>query len=90
MASWKNEEEMREWVRRARRGDPAAREELILGNLGLVRSVVKKLASSLSHDEEDLIQYGIIGLIRAVDGFDPDRGTKFSTYAVPFIGGAIL
>lgn len=62
------------------------REELILANTGLVRLVVKEHRQRwFSVPYEDLIQIGTIGLIRAVDNFDPNIGTEFSTYAWPVI-----
>jgi len=68
------------------------RREMIEENIPLVKYVVGRMAVSLPDhmDEEDLINYGIIGLIKAVDRFDPQRGYKFSTYAVHRIKGSII
>lgn len=69
-------------------GDKLAREEYIKGNLRLVLSVMKRFDSS-NENADDLFQIGCVGLVKAVDNFDPDRQVKFSTYAVPMIIGEI-
>ena len=69
-------------------GDPAAREQLVLMHDRLVRFLARKFADR-GEPLNDLIQVGYIGLINAVDRFDPERGTKFSTYATPTIIGEI-
>lgn len=61
-------------------GDPSAREKLIQHNLRLVAHIVKKYYS-LPCDQDDLISIGTIGLMKAVDTFDPSRRARFSTYA---------
>ncbi|HEY9745348.1 MAG TPA: FliA/WhiG family RNA polymerase sigma factor [Oculatellaceae cyanobacterium] len=68
------------------------REQLILKYLHLVRYVVSRLPITLpmSIASEDLISYGTMGLMEAVERFDPDRGLKFETYAVTRIRGAII
>src|SRR5919205_1459531 len=74
--------------RRARAGDQRARNELVKRNLRLVVSVAKRYRGmGLSFD--DLIQEGNLGLMRAVEKFDPDRGFKFSTYATWWIRQAV-
>lgn len=73
---------------RARGGDARAREEAVAANLNLVRHVVKRFRG-LGVEEEDLFQIGCLGLVKAVDRFDPAVGTRFSTYAVPVILGEI-
>jgi RNA polymerase sigma-B factor len=68
--------------------EPPSREQLIERHMPLARS----LAHRYRHAVEplaDLEQVAYLALVKAVDGFDPDRGTAFSTYAVPFIVGAI-
>lgn len=71
--------------RLARGGDKKAREKLIAGNAGFAYKVAKKYAllnRRWRHvDEEDILQASLIGLIEAVDRFDPDRGNRFTTYA---------
>ena len=56
---------------------------------GLVKSVALRLARVYGEDPEDLIQIGYIGLMKALQRFEPERGLKFSTYAVPMITGEI-
>ena len=82
------EKEKEELFRRIRQGDKLAREEYIKGNLRLVLSVMKRFDSS-NENADDLFQIGCVGLVKAVDNFDPDRQVKFSTYAVPKIAGEI-
>lgn len=66
----------------------ALREEIISANEGLVRALARKF-SQRGEPMEDLIQIGMIGLINAVDGFDPSRGNRFTTFAHPTILGEI-
>ena len=68
--------------------DQGAREELITRYLPLVRGLARRFASC-GQPVEDLIQVGSIGLIKAIDRFDPDRGVELSTYATPTIMGEI-
>jgi RNA polymerase sigma-B factor len=68
--------------------DQAAREELITRYLPLVKSLARRFASR-GQAVEDLIQVGSIGLIKAIDRFDLDRGVELSTYATPTILGEI-
>ena len=82
------EDEKEELFRRIQAGDEAAREEYIRGNLRLVLSVIRRFDSS-NENADDLFQIGCVGLMKAVDNFDPSRLVKFSTYAVPMIIGEI-
>jgi RNA polymerase sigma factor for flagellar operon FliA len=68
------------------------REEIVVQYAPLVRYVIGRLALRLppGTDHEDLLGYGTIGLIEAVDRFDPSRGVKFETYAIQRIRGAII
>jgi RNA polymerase sigma factor for flagellar operon FliA len=68
------------------------RDKLILRYTHLVRYVVSRLPMTLpvSISQEDLISYGIIGLIESVERFDPKRGLKFETYAITRIRGSII
>lgn len=82
------EKEKIELLRRIRAGDHAAREEMINGNLRLVLSVVQKFTNR-GENLDDLFQVGCIGLIKAIDNFDPNQNVRFSTYGVPMIIGEI-
>lgn len=81
-------EEEHELARRAREGDLQARNKLIECNLRLVFGVARNYHSPLL-SFEDLVQEGAIGLVTAVERFDPSRGCRFSTYAVHWIRQAI-
>jgi len=74
------------------RGDELARESLLTRHLPLVRHVARQVLPTLSVEAslDDLVSAGSIGLINAVESFDPGRGLAFSTYAAPRIRGAIL
>ena len=82
------EDEKKELLRLTREGDMEARERLILGNLRLVLSVVGRF-NPKNDSADDLFQVGCIGLIKAIDNFNPDFDVRFSTYAVPMIIGEI-
>jgi RNA polymerase sigma-B factor len=69
-------------------GDMAAREQLIERYLSLVRSLARRYASR-GEQLDDLVQIGAIGLIKAIDRFDVDRGVELTTYATPNIIGEI-
>ncbi len=87
------EEELRMlWRRFKTRSDAMARDRLILTYAPLVKYVAGRMSSALpSHvEEKDLISYGLLGLIGAVERFDPGRQVKFETYAVARIKGAII
>ncbi len=82
-------EEMTELLRRVKRGDQQARQEMIEGNLRLVLSVIQRFAGR-GENMDDLFQVGCIGLVKAVDRFDCDQfEVKFSTYGVPLILGEV-
>ncbi len=81
-------EETETLLAKARAGDTAARERLISGNLRLVLSVIQKFAAR-GESVDDLFQVGCVGLIKAIDNFDPTHLVKFSTYGVPMIAGEI-
>lgn len=72
----------------AQAGDDAAMEALVVENAGLVRSLAQRFCGR-GTELEDLIQIGTIGMIKAIRSFALERGTAFSTYAVPLIVGEI-
>jgi RNA polymerase sporulation-specific sigma factor len=72
---------------RAKKGDPEARERVFRANTGLVGACIRRYAGLI--EKEDLFQIGAIGLLKAIDRFDPKYGAAFSTYAVPLILGEI-
>lgn len=82
------EKEKTALLRAARTGDQQARQRMIQGNLRLVLSVVQKFVGR-GESMDDLFQVGCIGLIKAIDHFDPDLNVRFSTYGVPMIVGEI-
>ena len=69
-------------------GDPEIRDQLIMSHLNLVRFLASKFKNR-GETIDDLIQVGTIGLIKAIDRFDVDRGLEFTTYATPTILGEI-
>ena len=80
----------------AQKGDETARELLVEKNMGFIVQTADLVyrsssleGSDLNIDVDDLVQEGSIGLLRAVDGFDPARKLKFLTYAAPFIRNAM-
>ena len=81
-------DEMRELLDRSQHGDKDARDKLICGNLRLVLSVIQRFTSR-GENPDDLFQVGCIGLIKAIDNFDPSHEVMFSTYGVPMISGEV-
>lgn len=69
-------------------GSSEARDQLIVSHLNLVRFLASKFKNR-GESLEDLVQVGTIGLIKAIDRFDPERGLEFTTYATPTIMGEI-
>lgn len=74
--------------RQAQAGDQSARQQLVERHWNLIWHIVHRF-SARGYDPDDLFQVGAIGLLKAIDRFDVDRGLKFSTYAVPLIMGEI-
>lgn len=79
----------RECLEAMKKGDMNAKNELIEHNLRLVAHIIKKYYSN-SVQQDDLISIGTIGLIKAVNTFDPDKGTRLATYAARCIENEIL
>ncbi len=87
-----SEKEKRELLNIIRNGSEQerkiARDKMIKGNLRLVLSVIQRF-SGRGENPDDLFQVGVIGLIKAIDHFDPDMDVRFSTYGVPMIIGEV-
>ena len=77
-----------ELIARAKAGDEEASEALVQENAGLIWSVARRFVGR-GTETEDLYQLGCLGFLKAVEGFDLEYGTQFSTYAVPKIAGEI-
>lgn len=82
-------EEEKDCLSRLKSGEGEAREKLILHNMRLVAHVAKKYTGS-REDPEDLISIGTIGLLKAVESFRPDYGSRFATYAIRCIDNELL
>ena len=80
------------WRTYRRTSDQALRDRLILNYAPIVKYVAGRLGSGLpAHvDDGDLVSYGLLGLISAIERYDPDRDVKFETYAIARIRGSIL
>lgn len=77
-----------EYLERIKKGDRGAREAFLLANMRLVLSMVHRF-SNVALDPDDLFQVGCLGLVKALNHFDPSFKVMFSTYAVPMILGEI-
>ena len=84
-----NAKEEREALAAMAAGDTAARQRLIQHNLRLVAHIIKKHYAG-ARDQEDLVSIGTIGLIKAVDTFNPAKGSRLATYAARCIENATL
>mgnify|MGYP000908417019 FL=1 len=82
-------EEEKKYLERLAAGDPEARSVLIERNLRLVAHVIKKFENT-GEDQEDLISIGTVGLIKAIDSYKSNKGTKLATYAAKCIENEIL
>lgn len=87
-----SEKQKQELLVKIKNGTPSeskkARDEMINGNLRLVLSVIQRFTNR-GENPDDLFQVGVIGLIKAIDNFDPSLNVRFSTYGVPMIIGEI-
>ena len=79
---------LEELIEKSRAGDREAKACLVAENNGLIWAVVKRFLGR-GTEQDDLYQLGCLGFLKAVEGFDPEFGTQFSTYAVPKIAGEI-
>ncbi len=84
-----SQNEEQECFEQMKSGSEEARQKLILHNLRLVSHIVRKYYSS-SRNQEDLVSIGTIGLVKAVDTYNTENGTRFATYAAKCIQNAIL
>ncbi|HTO73196.1 MAG TPA: sigma-70 family RNA polymerase sigma factor [Gemmatimonadales bacterium] len=83
-------EERELWQRFRQQGDLAARARLVERHLGLVHHMARAVEKRTGADRDDLISAGSVGLLQAVERFDPERGHHFSTFALRRIRGAML
>lgn len=83
-------EEERELLKQAHNGNLAAQETLILKNMGLIYTIANRFSSPATVSKEDLIQEGIIGLIKAIQRFDLTQTSKLSSYATYYIQSQIF
>ncbi|MCP4633564.1 MAG: FliA/WhiG family RNA polymerase sigma factor [candidate division Zixibacteria bacterium] len=88
----KTQERQKVWAEYKKTDNPVLRQKLLNEYLTLVRNVAGRMAMGFPNyvDVDDLISTGVIGLVEAAKNYDPDRGVKFETFAVPRIRGAIL
>ncbi len=84
-----NAQEERELFSRMQEGDTLARDKIIEHNLRLVSHIIRKYYSSYQYPD-DLLSIGSVGLIKAVDSFRPDVGTRFATYGAKCVQNEIL
>lgn len=68
----------------------ALRNQIVRLNTGLVRTIAHRISRQCAEPYEDLVQLGFLGLIRAIERFNPQQGCTFSSFAVPYIRGEIL
>ncbi len=81
--------ETKKLLKEYKNGDEKAKEKIVLGNIKLILSVLKKCNIPDKIDINDLFQIGCVGLIKAIDNFNLDLDVHFSTYAIPMILGEI-
>ena len=80
-------EETLQLIKKAQDGDEQSKETLVLENVPLIKSIVKRFKGRLEYD--DLMQLGSMGFLKAIQNFREEYGVRFSTYAVPLISGEI-
>lgn len=82
------EDEIKVLFKKLKEGDKFARNDLVEGNLKLVLSIIRPFCNK-TDNMDDLFQIGCVGLVKAIDNFDPSYDVKLSTYAVPMILGEV-
>lgn len=82
------EDEIKALFKKLKEGDKFARNDLVEGNLKLVLSIIRPFCNK-TDNMDDLFQIGCVGLVKAIDNFDPSYDVKLSTYAVPMILGEV-
>lgn len=87
-AAWDKERTHELFRRYKEEGDLDAREQLVMSHMNLVRFLANKFKNR-GEPLDDLMQVGYLGLLKAIDRFDPTRGLEFTTYATPTIMGEI-
>lgn len=80
--------DIRELIAKSQAGEEQATEQLVSENSGLIWSVARRFLGR-GAEADDLYQLGCVGFLKAIEGFDLEYGTQFSTYAVPKIAGEI-
>lgn len=75
-------------IEKAQAGSDEDKQKLLEANLPLIKSIIRRYRN-VKVDYEDLVQLGCMGLVKAINNFDPKYGVRFSTYAVPMIAGEI-
>ena len=84
-----NKDKCIELLKEYQNGNKTVKDEIVMGNLKLVLTVIKKVNYSYNVDPDDLFQIGCIGLIKSIDNFNTSLNVAFSTYAIPMISGEI-
>lgn len=82
------QEETLSLVQLAQSGNDQAKEKLIVENMPLIKSVIRRYKNK-GVEDEDLLQLGSMGFVKAINNFSEEYGVKFSTYAVPMIAGEV-
>src|SRR5437762_13842279 len=88
MSEDERDELRRKFEQYAESRDPALRDELVTAHMGLAEYLARRF-DNRGEPVDDLVQVACLGLVKAVDRFDPDRGLEFSTYATPTIVGEL-
>ena len=84
-----DKEECQRLLKEYKNGNNDVKVDIIMGNLKLILSVIKKINYNKNIDPDDLFQIGCIGLIKSIDNFNVELNVAFSTYAIPMIIGEI-